>query len=192
MRLDICSIRLFHMVFYTHHLFTLLISEVKLAYYQLHVFRNDEPQVLCCKFQNAGSYICRFFCYNHTNLCSGKGPLNKQICLKGNEIILYFLSDQPLCSLKLNIYKFALKMLKNINIKRNYDEKTYAQIANFLLSIAVRFGKESRMFTYTLKIICTEHWCLSISSSILLICVFSTVKGKSIDLWDLVGCIPGS
>lgn len=78
-------------------------------------------------------------------------------------------------------------MLKKINLRKSYDEKIYPQIANFLLRIAVCFGKEPRTLTYTSKNICTEHWCLSISSSIPLICVFNTVKGKrNVDLWDLV------
>lgn len=82
-------------------------------------------------------------------------------------------------------------MLKKI--KKSYHKKIYPQIANFLLSIAIHFGKEPRTFTYTLKIICTVHWCLSVSSSILLICVFNTVKWKkNKDLWDQVGCIPES
>lgn len=83
--------------------------------------------------------------------------------------------------MQLTIHQFALKMLKNINFKRSYDEKIYPQRANFLFSIAILIGKDTRMFTYILKMICTGHWCLSISSSILLICVFNTGKGRNMD-----------
>lgn len=50
-------------------------------------------------------------------------------------------------------------MLKKIHLKKSSDGKTiiYPQIANFLVIIAICFGKELGMSTYTLKNICAEH-----------------------------------
>lgn len=112
-RLDICSIRLFHIVFYTHHLFTLLISDIKLAYYQLQVFRNNEVFRITSyaesyKIPVLHSFVGPFCC-NHTYLYTARGPLRKQVCFRGTEIILYLLSDQPLFSSKCVTYKSAYR-----------------------------------------------------------------------------------
>lgn len=137
-----------------------------------------EAQVLCWKLSNTrSSYFCSSFLLQSHILIYSKRVLKKTGLSQRNW-------NNPLSLVWPTTMQFKMcyiltcitEMLEKINLKKSSDGKIiiYPQVANFLVIIAICFRKELRMSTYTLKNLCVERWCLSISSSPLLICIFST------------------